>query len=406
MERHRRNSFFETLFLVVNKKKILIISEAQLIKTFILPAVKKLIEETDTQFDCFIVAPIDDKTRISLNDVFRYVFVNEFPKGFIKTIPKIRIFQTIYGLRKLAKSLGDYDIAYINYHHYYYSYFTPIIRNKTKKFFLSFFGSDFNLVRAFGHQHNLKTVSLLDGVFTSNEILLNQIISRYKISPNIIQTGNLIQLVDNIDTFKEFLGRNTIVAAKKLWAIEKGLIVCGYSGAAIVRHEIIIDSLNRIADKLHEYKVIFPMTYSDETGEQRVKVKRKLKECSFNSTVLETYLTIEKLQFLRLAADIFIHIQSVDQMASSLLEHLAAGSVVVTGKWLPYDDLVKRGMYFVTIESPRDLSQALSNVLDNIEDHKNKSKVNREIVLNMMSWDSIKKSWYKYFELEKKYKQM
>ena len=83
-----------------------------------------------------------------------------------------------------------------------------------------------------------------------------------------------------------------------------------------------------------------------------------------------------------------------------MLEHLAAGSVVITGKWLPYSSLVEKGVYFIEMETPLDLSRVLSNVLDNLEDHRNKSKVNREIILNMMSWDSIKTNWYKYYELE------
>jgi glycosyltransferase involved in cell wall biosynthesis len=208
--------------------------------------------------------------------------------------------------------------------------------------------------------------------------------------------------MESFTSFGSFLNNNTISSAKKLWQLEKKVIVCGYNASNIVRHEMIIDSLNVIKSNLSNYKVIFPMTYGDRSNERKILVKEKLKKTSFDSLVLENFLTIEKLQALRLCADVFIHIQERDQMASSMLEHLAAGSVVITGKWLPYDNLIEKGVYFIRIEKPEDLSGILSQVIDNLQEHKNKSKVNREIILEMMSWDSIKKNWFKYYRLEEK----
>ena len=385
-----------------DRKRILIISEAHLIRTFVQPTVKKIREETGAQFDCFIIAKINEEAKQSLLEVFENVFVNEYPTGLIKGIPKLRFFQFIFGLRKLARKIPDYDIAHIHFHHYYSAYFTSIIRRKTKRFFLTFFGSDFNQISNFKHNCNQKTINLVDGVYATNQVLLDKILLKYKVSKSEKKTGILMPMMESFDSFEEFIINHDSFDSKQLLGTQKKVIVCGYSAAPIVRHEMIIDALNKIENKLHDYRVIFPMTYGDVGAEMRSIVKEKLKGSSLDSLVLENFLTGDKLQALRLAADIFVHIQERDQMSASMLEHLAAGSVVITGKWLPYESLVEKGIYFIRMESPEELSEILSGVIENLEDHKNKSKVNRKIILEMMSWDSIKKNWYKYYELEQK----
>ena len=383
-----------------SRKKILIISEAHLIKTFIQPTIKKLKEETGAQFDCFVIATVNDDVRQSLLEVFENVFVNQYPKGIIKRLPKLRFFSSVFGLRKLARSIPDYDIVHIHFHYYYSAFFTPIIRRKTKYFFLTFFGSDFNQVSNFKHRCNQRTVNLIDGIFATNQILLNKILSKYRVSTSEKKAGILFPLMDSFASFEKFIVDHDGCYSKQLLGVQKKTIACGYSAAPIVRHEMIINALNKIETKLHEYKIIFPMTYGNRGTEMRAIVKEKLKESSLDSLVLENFLTGDKLQALRVASDIFVHIQERDQMSASMLEHLAAGSVVITGKWLPYESLIEKGVYFISMDTPGELSQTLSRVIDNIEEYKDKSKVNREIILDMVSWESIKKNWYKYYELE------
>jgi glycosyltransferase involved in cell wall biosynthesis len=382
---------------VQSRKKILIISEAHLVKTFVQATISKIKEETGTQFDCFITSPIDEKTKQSLSSSFENIFVNQYPRGIVKKFPKVRVAQVVYGLRKIARKLPEYDIAHIHFHHFYFPFFTHIIRKKARKFFITFYGGDFDHVSNFKHWCNQKSMRLMDGVFAENEVMLQNIVRKYQVDERRSEIGTLIFLMNNFISFEPFLEKNTIESAKKVWGVKKNLVVCAYSAGMVMQHATIIEALNMIQDKLSDYKVIFPMTYGWRGDETRAMVKEKLTSSSFDSLVLEEYLTTDKLQALRLAADIFINIPSRDQMASSFLEHLAAGSVVITGKWLPYSKLVEKGVYFIEIDTAGDLSGALSSVLDNLEEHRQRSKVNRDIILNMMSWNSIKTNWYKYY---------
>ena len=207
-------------------------------------------------------------------------------------------------------------------------------------------------------------------------------------------------MMDNYVSFADFLNNYTNCSAKKVWHFEKGVIVCGYSAGALMQHSKIIDGLKKVEDKLKNFKTVFPMTYGWNAKNTRAMVKAKLHPCQFDSQILEDFLPVNSLHALRLAADIFIVIPSTDQLAASLLEHLAAGSVVITGSWLPYKSLMELGIYCVTIDSPGDLPNALNDVLDNLDEHKKKSRVNREIILTMMEWCSIKNNWYKAYQLE------
>lgn len=383
-------------------KRILIISEAHLIKTFVLPTIKKLKAETNAVFDCFIVTPITQTDRDILEKVFDHVYANKHPYGFIAKIPRLRAYFGRYGRNVLAKSLPNYDVAHIKFHHHYFSHFTPIIREKTKKFYITFFGSDFNQVENFRHKHNLKSVKLTDAIFTTNKTLLDKVVEKYNLLERDIPSDILIPLMDTFDIFEKYLDNNTKDKAKSEWGTDKRLIVCGYSAAPITQHPKIIEALSANAKKIADAKVIFPMTYGHLADRSREEVKNLLVQKKLEAEVLEEYLPLEKLQALRQAADIFVHIQTRDQMASSMLEHLAAGCVVITGKWLPYQSLIDKGVFMISLDSPDDLSKALSDVLDNLDVYLAKAEVNRKIILKMMSWETIKANWYKYYELEER----
>jgi glycosyltransferase involved in cell wall biosynthesis len=128
-------------------------------------------------------------------------------------------------------------------------------------------------------------------------------------------------------------------------------------------------------------------------------VREKLHSSQFDSQILEDFLPVNLLHALRLAADIFIVIPSTDQLAASLLEHLAAGSVVITGSWLPYRSLMELGVYCIMLDSANSLATVLAEVLDHLDEHKRRSAINKEIILKMIQWESIRKNWYKNYEL-------
>lgn len=385
-------------------KKILIISELELVKTFIIPTISKLKQDTEVQFDCLIVTKVNQSDVTELSSIFTNIYYNKYPTGFLSRIPKLRFFQFIYGLRKLAKELSNYDIAHVNFHHYYYAFFTPIIRKKVKNFYITFYGSDFNERVWYEHIGNKKSIIIADKIFvTENPEFLKKIAIKYNIQNTDKTTGVLFPLMRSFELFEDYVINSSVENAKSLLGIyKKRIIVCGYNAAPIVQHKAIIKALVKIEKNLTDYVVIFPMTYGQMANMTRPEVKTLLKATSLNYQVLEDFLPIEKLLALRLASDIFIHIQTRDQMADSMLEHLAAGSVVITGKWLPYESLKEMGVYFIQIEKVEDLERTLLEVIDNLGIQLELCKKNRGIILNLTSWEKNKWSWYEAYNLIKK----
>jgi glycosyltransferase involved in cell wall biosynthesis len=381
-------------------RRILLFSELHLIQTFMYPTVTKLKQEAEVEFDCFIVAKLKPKDVIELKTLFTNVYFNIYPSKLLAWLPKLRFFQYMWGLRKLAKLLPIYDVVHVTFHHYYYAFITPIIRKKTSKLYVTFYGSDFNDVSWFRHLCNKKTILLADHIFATNPSMLRKIVKKYDLTDEKKRTSILMHLMKSFDIFENYLTTHCKQASKHDWGVNEKLIVCGYSAAVIVRHEEIIKVLLSIKEELKDYCVIFPMTYGHPGIITRPRVKSLLIDSGLNWQVLEDYLSMENLLALRLAADIFIHIQSRDQMASSMLEHIAAGSVVITGKWLPYESLEELGVYFIRINKVDDLKETLLEVIKHLDIHLELCKKNREIILKLMSWETNKRSWYEVYNLK------
>jgi len=104
-------------------KRILIISEFHLIKTFIFPTILHLKQEFEVQFDCFIITKQKPEEIIELKNLFTNVYSNKYPSGLFARLSKLRFLQFIFGLRRLARDLPKYDVVHINFHHYYFAFF-------------------------------------------------------------------------------------------------------------------------------------------------------------------------------------------------------------------------------------------------------------------------------------------
>lgn len=380
-------------------KHILIVSEDHLIRTFLLPAIRYLKLETQVTFDCFIINGINYQKAQSLSEDFGEVFTNPYPRGFLKRIPKIRFFGTVFGLWKVSGTLPQYDIVHINFHHYYLAAIVPRLREKATKLYVTFFGSDFNQAAWYRHLGNRFTVRRSDGIFTTNPTLLKQIVLKYKLASLPLVKDTIFPLLESFITYREFLETHTRELAKEAINAKKKILVCGYNASPITNHEYIINALVKSKDHLENYKVIFPMTYGTRAEETRSSVMKAMSKSSLDFLILDQYLSLTQLHLLRLAADIFINVPSRDQMSASMLEHLASGSVVITGKWLPYETLIENGIILYLVEHYTQLSDVLNNTIENLDAYQTASVKNRDLVMKMTDWDQIKQKWIKYYDL-------
>lgn len=382
-------------------KRILFVSEAHLIKRFLLPVLSKLQNEYDVKFDFYSTVPINQIEKNELLKLFSKVLYNRQPTGFISYIPKLRSLVALYSMISQLKKIDDYDIIHIFFHHYYYARISPILRKKTHTFYLTFFGSDFDQLENYKHKSNKKTIRLLDGVFATNPIFLDRIIKKYKLWDMQLYMDTLMFPMEIFDSYQSFLEVVSNEKAKKLMGFNNKIITCSYNGAPPSNHELMLEQLVQIKSSLNEFTIVFPMTYGLKVVKRREMVKAKILEFGINGIVLEHFLSMELVQTLRRATDIFVFIPNRDQMASSMLEHLAAGSVMITGKWLPFQILKELGVYYIEIADQKDLSSCLQDVINNLEIHQLQASKNKDVIFNIMNWNTLKNNWVKYYNLKK-----
>ena len=75
----------------------------------------------------------------------------------------------------------------------------------------------------------------------------------------------------------------------------------------------------------------------------------------------------------------------------------SAGSVVITGNWLPYQVLRDLGVYFIGIDHLTDIGETLVTCLENLDQEKIQCKNNPEIIYDTSSWNNTINSWIKLY---------
>ena len=110
-------------------------------------------------------------------------------------------------------------------------------------------------------------------------------------------------------------------------------------------------------------------------------------------------MDFEKMAEYALVSDIMVHVQTTDQLSSTMLEEMYAGSVVVAGSWLPYASLHNKGIFFLDTDSIDGLSGILEEVIVNIDEYKLKCKDNASLVYENSSWESVSGKWYNMWNI-------
>ena len=176
--------------------------------------------------------------------------------------------------------------------------------------------------------------------------------------------------------------------------LNKIVVTCGHNANSAHQHREIIKALNRLPENIRRQIVcVFPMTYPDIFDSYREEVCNILQKAEFNSVVLTEFMDFCAMAEYALISDIMIHVQTTDQLSSSMLEEMYAGSVVIAGSWLPYKFLHEMGIYFLDVDTISDVTLVLEGVVSNMDIHKEKCKGNAELVWNHSSWDVLAPKW-------------
>jgi hypothetical protein len=94
-----------------------------------------------------------------------------------------------------------------------------------------------------------------------------------------------------------------------------------------------------------------------------------------------------------------IQVQTTDQFSGAMQEHLYDGNHVITGSWLPYDLLKRKGVLFDQINHMDELPATIRRVFVNYATNSSLRKKNATIMHEISAWEHTIDDWLKLYAI-------
>ena len=312
----------------------------------------------------------------------------------VKQLKHIYCYQTLADLKTILEKIPVYDAIQLLWIEWPWAYCCRLIREKAVILNLNVGGSDFYRASKAEREYKRPLIACADRVTAETTRTIQEFREYYgtsiKNDVGLLPFG--IEILDCIYS-SSHLNANGLKQKFHI-PINRIVITCGHNANSAHQHLKIIDALNRLPDNIQKQIVcVFPMTYPDVFADYRKEVCDRLQNVGFDSVVLTEFMDFQSMSEYALISDIMIHVQTTDQLSSTMLEEMYAGSVVIAGSWLPYQSLHEMGIYFLDVDTIPDVTVVLEEVVQNLDSYKEKCKGNSEIVWNYSSWDVLATKW-------------
>lgn len=291
---------------------------------------------------------------------------------------------------------NDYDIINIHFIEENLIWIKENFSYKGKKLLLTFWGSDFYSANPKTRNNLGNLIKLADGVTFTNSKMANEVREYYK--PASFKTYICKFGLIPLEKLKELNDKGRSIEILNL-PDDKIIITIGYNLSQGQQHLDIFDELDKnikLLDIKEKLFFIIPLTYGVDAKYKRGLLHR-LHSFKYQYITLTNYLSDIDVAHLRNATDIFIQLQKTDQFSGSMTEHLYAGNIVITGSWLPYEEMKQRGVFFYEVDRITQLSSILHNVVININPEKLKFTKNKEAISHFGFWENNIQNWIKLY---------
>lgn len=311
----------------------------------------------------------------------------------------IYYFETMSDLKTILIQLPIYDVMQLLWIEWEWAYFYKIIRARAKTLNLNVGGSDFYRSEIGERNFKKKLILCADNVTAETKITVQEFKEYYENEVNC----KMGLLPFGIETLPVINSKNDFdkVQSKRKFHIpvDRIVVTCGHNAGEAHQHMKIIDSLEELRKDVKKQIVcVFPMAYPQDRDSYIDMVRKRLEKSGLDYVILTEFMDFQGMAEYALVSDIMVHVQTTDQLSSTMLEEMYAGSIVIAGKWLPYEALHEMGIYFFDVNTIADLPPLLEDVILNIEKYKNKCKGNRAIVWKHSSWDELAPRWHALWE--------
>ncbi len=302
---------------------------------------------------------------------------------------------------RILKKLPTFDIIHSLWMEKCWGCHARTLKSKTKYWFCSVGGSDLyrDSKKLLYKLYQINILRHSDWFSSENigtkEMFIKVYGEKYKSIPHTINNFG----VDILDAIRE---RNDLnVKVTKVVRVPQGKIVicCGYNANPAHQHLEMIQAFSRLPKEMIE-KLFFiiPMTYYAVQDGYIDQVRDAIQKITNDFLVLEKFMNVEEMAEVVEATDIMIHVQTTDQMSSTMLAHMYNGNIVIAGTWLPYQSLTEQGIYFVGVDAVNVIDKILLEILGHYENYKRKCEDNADLVYAMSSWNVCAEKWIDVYE--------
>ncbi|HNU23377.1 MAG TPA: glycosyltransferase [Mesotoga sp.] len=311
---------------------------------------------------------------------------NEKVREFV--IPAVSKLERFGLYKRTLKQLGEYDVCHVHF----VNPVSLLIPELYKKVIVSVWGGDFNRADSEMRGKQKRLYRMAEKITFANQETLDGFNAYYH-----FEFSNKLTICRfGLTTLEELtkLTSSKAECKEKLGIPFNFLVgVCGYNGSPIHQHREIIESISKVSHRLpRNLFLIFPMTYGAKS-EYVQEIKTKLNRLGIKHLILEKFMSPEESAILRKASDVMIQVQTTDVLSGSMLEHLYAENVVITGDWLPYKILDDNHVYLEKISSVHQVGERLVLVLDRLREISALNETRKEFIYSLANWGTNIGSW-------------
>lgn len=233
-----------------------------------------------------------------------------------------------------------FDIVDIHFPTRKVKFAMPFLKMVSKNILISPWGSDVLRVEDEKSINDLRNIySQAKYITISKDSQIGRCaIDKFKIDPNkMVKLGWGGEVFDFVQENSNMV---TTEDAKRCFGLEgRYVITCGYNGQLEQRRIEIVDAISSVKNQLPDnLTLLFPYNYlKNPVNDANMEaVVSKCASLGLEAVIVEQYLDMQGLLKLRMATDIFVHVQLTDAGARSVMEYVLCNKKVVHGAWVRY----------------------------------------------------------------------
>ncbi|MBR2210310.1 MAG: hypothetical protein IKG84_03210 [Bacteroidales bacterium] len=294
--------------------------------------------------------------------VSKIIRIRAYRGRFSNTKIAQRINKVIFRFSFAFLSFKKYDIINIHFAKPVLLKIMPWLANSSKSIVITPWGSD--VLRLEG-ENAIKRMQLIYNYAScvtcdpSSQLGMT-VIEKFKYDPKMmcpLRFG-----LDYVDFIEEVAPDKTVDDSKSRFDLTgRYVITCGYSTSPSHRHEAIIDAVNSIRNELPDnLTLLFPFTYGWGSEQYVQSIKDKCCSLNLDAVFVEEYLSLEDLYSLRMATDIFVHVQISDAGAACVMQYILCHKKIVHGSWMKYVDLEQyKPLFYFPVDRMEELGTVI-----------------------------------------------